>query len=484
MENKSIWSDIDKKVKYPKINKDISYDVLIIGGGITGISCAYHLINSGLKVGLVEANYIGSGITSRTTGKLTYLQEDLLSKIKTYRGKEDAKLYLESQREAINLVCNIIKKENILCNLEKVKSYIFDSDKKKLDSEIAVLKELGVKVFGKNKLPNGKKTNCFYVNDTYVFQPLKYVYSLGDICTKNGIDIYEDSRIFKIDRYNDLYICRTKKNMIQAKYVILALHYPYFLKPFFLPLKSYIEKSYIEAIDVDKNYKFSAINISGNTNSIRYHSDNDRNFQIVCSNSHNLSIKENDKKNFDELLQLGGISPSYLWSNEDIMTMDSIPYIGSISHDKTLLMGTGYNTWGMTNGNIAGKILSDIILEKNNKYLELFNPLRGINMGKIINFPVVLGSNIYSYAKSKLKKNKSWYSSRVKFEIRDGVSVGIYVDEENREHIIYNKCPHLGCGLTFNEIEKTWDCPCHGSRFDIDGRPIIGPSNYNITYKR
>ena len=147
------------------------------------------------------------------------------------------------------------------------------------------------------------------------------------------------------------------------------------------------------------------------------------------------------------------------------------------------LIGTGYNTWGMTNGSLAGKILADIILKKENKYIELFNPKRKLNKGKIINFPIALCSTAYSFIKSKISKNKSWYSNHVKFENRDGVSVAIYIDENNKEHIVRNICPHLKCSLLFNELEHTWDCPCHGSRFDIDGKCLEGPSNYDITYK-
>ena len=164
------------------------------------------------------------------------------------------------------------------------------------------------------------------------------------------------------------------------------------------------------------------------------------------------------------------------------MTYDLLPFIGFI--DDNLLIGTGYNTWGMTNGFLAGWIISDLMLGNKNKYSSLFNPLRGINLGKVVNFPTILGSSAFSFAKSKLCKNKSWYSSNVKFEKRNGKDVAIYVDENKKEHIVYNKCPHLKCSLIFNEVEKTWDCPCHGSRFDLDGKCIEGPSNYDISYRK
>ncbi len=485
METKSIWLNNFDKVTCPKLDKNIETDVLIIGGGMTGISTAYHLINQNLKVCVAEKNIIGNGVTARTTGKLTFLQENLCSKIKLYCGKNKAKDYLESQIEAINIVREIIEKENIICNLEKVDSYIFSNEHvDKLLKEKELITSLGIDVISSNKLPIKDNINCFYAHDTYVFHPLKYLNKLKDICLSNGVDIYEETEIFSIEKENDYYICKTDKNKIICKYVVLALHYPYFLKPFWLPFKTYIEKSYIEAFKVDKNYKFSAITISKPVISIRYYSDSNKHYQLYLNNSHNLCIKEDERKNFSELLNSKNIHPSFLWSNNDIMTSDSLPYIGTIDNDNTFLIGTGYNTWGMTNGSIAGKVLSDIILNKENKYIELFNPKRGINLGKIINFPLILGSNSYSFIKSKLSKNKKWYSSKVRFEKRDGNSVAIYIDDNKKEHIVYNRCPHLKCSLIFNEIEKTWDCPCHGSRFDINGNVIEGPSNYNITYKK
>lgn len=483
MKNKSIWSEVICGNIYPFLNEDIDVDVLIIGGGITGINVAYNLIDSGLKVCLVEKNLIGSGVTSRTTGKLTYLQENICSKINLYHGIDKAKMYVESQIEAINLAKNIINKENIDCNLEKVKSYIFsNSNDGKLRQEQELLEAMGIKVETALTLPNEKKKKkAFYVNNTYVFHSVKYVQALAKICNDKGISIYENTKIVSMDEIDNGYICKTGNNIIRAKYVVLALHYPYFLSPFWLPFKSYLEKSYIEAFKVDKNYGFSAITVNNPVISMRYYSDNGTHYQLYLSNSHNLAIKNNEEANFQDLLNKGSIKSDYLWSNKDIMTIDSLPFIGKIND--RLLIGTGYNTWGMTNGILAGKILSDIILGRKNEYIELFNPSRKLSIFATLNLPKIIGSSAYSFTKSKISKQKRWYSSNVRFETRNGKSIAIYTDENKKEHIVYNICPHMKCSLIFNEVEKTWDCPCHGSRFDLDGDCIEGPGNYNISYK-
>ena len=173
--------------------------------------------------------------------------------------------------------------------------------------------------------------------------------------------------------------------------------------------------------------------------------------------------------------------PSYKWMNMDVMTNDYIPYIGYISDDnKNCFIATGYNTWGMTNGTIASKVIYDLIINKKDKYQSLFNIKRNISIKKIKNlFVNTIFSNIKAYTFSFIRKNPSWYKNSYITKI-NGKRVGVYIDKENKKHIVSNICPHLKCFLTFNEVDKTWDCPCHGSRFDIDGNVIKGPSIYNI----
>ena len=473
MINKSIWS-IKQSNICDSLKENLTTDVLIIGGGITGLSTAYHLKNSNLKITLVEKNEICSGITNRSTGKLTYLQDNYL-KIYKYHGLSKTKLYLESQKYIVNLVSNIIKDNNIDCNLEKSSSYLFAN--KNLNKETKLFKKLDIEFIKDNKLPNNINKECIYVKDTYVINPTKYVYGLKEIC-KNYINIYENTKVTDIKKIDDYYICKTPNNIIKAKYVVIASHYPYFLIPFLFPMKTYIEKSYIKASKVNKNLFFNSISVDKPFISTRYYTLNDKTYEIYLNNPHNMCIKDNYKKNFLTLLDT---KPDYIWSNKDIMTNDSLPFIGTLKEN--LLIGTGYNTWGITNGSLAGKIIADIILNNKNEYIELFKPKRNINIGKIINTPLIISSNIYSFIKSKIKKKKKWYPSNIKFEKRNGKNIAIYIDENKKEHIVYNLCPHLKCSLLFNEIERTWDCPCHGSRFDIDGNSIEGPSNYNITYK-
>ena len=449
MKNYSIWKNNLNKRQYDKLTNNLEVDVLIIGGGITGISTLYHLRHSNLKVVLVDQNRIGLSVTANSTGKLTYLQNDLLDKIRKSYDDNIASRYLNSQREAISSIVSTIKEENIDCDLKKTSSCLYTNNEK----EIPKIKEL--KTFlEKNSIKVKEKTSklvhskyMIEVDDTYIFHPIKFVQSLGDT---EKFQIYEETSIKKIEEKDNLFLCHTDKNTIDAKWVVLASHFPYFLVPQFFPLKGYLEKSYLSAsINKTKDKNVSLISYSNPFISIRTY----QNYLIYLSNSHSTNMNLCDRENFMKLMtKLHDIKlePDYLWSNIDIITNDGLPYIGSIKNN--LLIGTGYNTWGLTNGFLAGKTLSDIVLGKKNQYIDLFSPTR-INKSQVLGGITNIYKNIDGFIKSYLYKD----SSKI------------------------NKiCPHLGCKLIWNDIENTWDCPCHGSRFDKEGKCISGPSKDNI----
>ena len=469
MKNISIWKDTVHGKKYRKLVKNITTDVLIVGGGITGVSTGYFLRDSNLNVVLVEQNRLGCSVTGNSTGKLCYLQNDLLSKIGKCCGRKVLKEYIQSQIDAINMVVSIIQGEHIDCDLRKVDSYVYSnksSDINKMKVLEKIFSTMNIKILH-GKVNYVQYKYCFGVGDTYLFHPLKFVQALA---LKGNFHIYENTSIKKIDKENDYYLCYTDKCMIKAKYVVIASHYPYFNLPFLFPIKASLEKSYLSASKMNcKDVSF--ISYSNPFVSIRNYKD----FIIFLSDSHDVTCEVDDYQHFVKLLRKVSdleINPDYLWSNIDVMTNDGLPYIGEIQ-DK-MFIGTGYNTWGLANGVLAGSIISDFILERNNKYEKLFSTKR-INMGQIIGSVIDGAKSIHGYMQGISDKNES-----VIYQKEDGSDIMIYKDS-NREYKVYQHCPHLGCNLIFNDVEKTWDCPCHGSRFDISGKCISGPSNQDIS---
>lgn len=464
------------------LNKDLCIDVLIIGGGITGLTTAYFLRDKNLNTVLIEKNHIGSNATANTTGKLTFMQKDIYNLLdKRYQG-----IYLNSQLDAINIVKDIVNTNNIECNLESTNSYIYTNccnNINKLNKEREIYTKLNVKNTSINKLPikipliNGIKTN-----NSYVFHPLKYLYALKRILINSNVKIYENTTAYDIRRDGSIYIVKVNDKVIKTKYVVMATGYPFFIKPYYMPFKVSVEKSYIIAGLVNKNKKFQAISIDKDIISIRYYTNNKKTYLIVCLNSNKLNYnndeKENYRKNIRKVKELFDLDIKYYFINQDIITSDHLPLIGRVNNSN-LLIATGYNKWGMTNGTIAGKVLSDIILNNKNKYIDLFRLNRGINLEKIKNLTIYNYNNIKNYILSKLNNSYSLVEN-VRIETIDNIKYGVYRDKKGIEYRVKNLCPHMKCNLIFNIVEKTWDCPCHGSKFDIYGNSIYGPSVYDI----
>lgn len=476
MKKYSLWLENIQKIECPKISKNMNVDVLIAGGGITGLSTLYQLKDSGLKTILVERNKCGYGVTSRSTAKITYLQEKIYMNIRKYVGEDWASLYLKSQREAVNLLVDIINKEKINCDLTKVSSYLYtceDKNIQKINDEYLFLKNNSVMVEKLKRVPLVKNVKlALKVDDTYMFHPLKYINHLKKTMWEN---IFESSKLENIQKIDDYYECKVNNFIVKAKYVVMATHYPYFLLPFAMPLKNHIETSFIGA----KKSKFtsvSAINVDKPTVSFRFHFDGSNDYEIFLFNSLGTANIKNLKSYFNDLESQDKFQ--YVWSNKDIITNDFIPFIGRISDN--LFLATGFNTWGMTNGTIAGKIIKDLITKNESEYEKIFNPNRSINLAKVINFPLNMLSNVKAMLKST-KNNVN--NNKVIYTKIKGKKVAVYTDDQGIKHIVYNKCPHMKCGLIFNEVEKTWDCLCHGSRFTIDGKCIEGPSNFDISFK-
>ena len=485
MKNKSIWTVGLEKKALNKLDKDIKCDILIIGGGIVGITTAYFLKDSNKDIVLIDKDVCGYGITANTTAKLTYLQGAIYNKLEKNFNNQIALDYLNSQKDAIKIVNDIVNTNNIDCDLTKTDSYLFSIDKEILNKEKEFFDKNNIKYEPTNKLPIN--FDCKYaikVNDSYVFHPIKYINAIKDILLNSGIKVYEKTFATTLEKKDKYYEVTTKEHKITAKQVIVCSHYPFFVKPFFLPFKSCIEKSYVLVAKTDNNLKLQAITDNTPIHSIRYHTDN-YNYIIYSGNSHKTANHINASSRFDELSlefkQHINKKIDYYYSNHDIMTPDNIAYIGRINdNDNSLLIATGFNKWGMTNGTIAGRILSNIVLNKKDKYEDLFDPHRSITKDKVINlvlFNAITGARLVL---TKIKKNYDFYENKVKITNLNGKKVGIYIDNKGKKHIVSNTCPHMKCSLIFNKKEKTWDCPCHASRFDIDGNVIFGPSVYNI----
>lgn len=468
MKYKSIWEVNlnNNKIRKNKKFDEIETDVLIIGGGITGLTTAYFLKDSGKRIVLIDKGMVANGISAKTTAKITYLQQDVYSKLSKMHGIDIAKKYYDSQIDAINIIKRIISENNIECDFENVSSVIFTNN---YDNTKKIEKEKEILLSWNNKVNDYTDEFIKYgiiVDDTYVFNPIKYLNSLRKIIEKK-VPIYENTMVTSIRKDGEYYEVDTKNGKIITKDVVIACHYPFFVIPHFFPLKTYIEREYVCASTIDKTKKMTFINVDKELYSVRYYQD----YLVYVSNDYKLTSKTDYHKNYDKSMvdfkKKFGKEPEYMWMNQDIISNDKLPFIGKIKDH--LYISSAYNTWGMTNGTIGGKMVADLIMNIESKYKKLFNPNR-------INVPLIMNSfiGIFHYLKvyflGIFKRNNPYY---IKIK---GIIYGIYKDDEGITHKIKLICPHMKCALLFNLKEKTWDCPCHGSRFDLDGNIIETPA--------
>ena len=470
--NKSLWGETKSEIKTTKRN--IETDILVIGGGITGMTSLLYLLNKEKKITLIESNRIGSNTTNKTTGKINIMQEYIYQTIEKEKNKKTSENYLESQIYATNEIKKLIKKHNIDCDFKKNDSYLFTNIKsniEKIKKEKNIL-EKRIKCETIKQLPNNYP--CLYgiKTNSYVFNPIKYINNIREIC-KNKIEIYEYTRAISITKKLDYYLIKTNKNKIKAKKILVCTHYPFFIEKTYIPFKTKIEKEYVIASVPEKTYNANMISNDDNVISIRYYDK----YMIYSSNNSDLCNKINNKKNMNDTIKNFqkhfNYPIKYTWYNYDIISYDHIPLIGKIKNEN-ILIATAFNKWGMTNGILAAKIMTDIILNKKNEYIELFNIYRKINIKNIIKYNC---NNIKAYIKSKNQKN-------IIYTKENGIEYATYIDEKDQSHKIINKCPHLKCKLILNEFDKTWDCPCHGSRYTLDGKVIKGPSTHSIIPKK
>ena len=338
--------------------------------------------------------------------------------------------------------------------------------------------ELPFEILNAIKFPNQAK-----------FHPLKYILALAEIIQNRNIQIFEDSRVIDIKHKEKKYQIFTKENHIKAKYVVLATHYPIKNFPGMHFLKMYQDRSYAIAVEL-KQDNLKDMYISAESPSISLRPINDS-LLIIGGQGHKTGANNIDiDKSYEKLEEYAktiysDFEVKYRWATQDCVSIDKVPYIGEFSNIlPNIYVATGYKKWGMTTSNVAASIISDKILGKENKYSKIYKATRFNPLKNHKEFGNILKQTTYSLAINKIKKSKFTLEDIVPnsggvIEYK-GEKIGVYKDENGETFKIKPYCKHLGCELSWNNLEKTWDCPCHGSRYDYKGNLIAEPSVKNL----
>lgn len=474
----SVWGESCEFGKRQVLNKDIETDILIIGAGIAGILTAYMLKQNGRDVVLIDADKVAGGNTKNTTAKITSQHDLIYDKLISEFGEEKARQYAKANELAIKKYKEIIKERKIDCDFEEKSAYVYSLNEiENIKKEIEAAKKVGINAefVEKANLPF-KIKGAIKFNNQAQFNPLKF---LKDI--SKDLTIYENTRALEIK--DKLVI--TNKGEITANNIVVATHYPIMNTPGYYFLKMHQERSYVIALenvdDIDGMY----IDVDKDGYSFRMYKD------LLLLGAIKQRTGENEiGGSYDALRRVAkDLYPKskekYIWSAQDCMTIDGIPYIGKYSDETpNIYVATGFNKWGMTSSMVSAMIISDMILGKENDFSEIFSPKRFDLSASINNVAKDISETAKNFIAQKIsipsstiEHIKNGHAGIVEY---NGEKVGVYKNNEGKEFIVSTKCSHLGCQLHWNADELTWDCPCHGSRFDYEGRLIGGPATKDL----
>lgn len=492
---KSYWHETaDNKInKYTSTNDltDKKYDVLIIGGGLTGLTIAYKLKDSGLNIGVIEASEICYGVSAYSTAKVTVQHDVIYNYLINSFGIDEAKKYLKANTEGLDLIRNIIIKNNISCDYKDQDAYVYATDDDELEEikkEFKAYEKLNIEGFFTENPPLPLKTKgAIAIKNQGQFNPLKYLYCIYNILTEEkSCDIYEHTRAINIVPYGDYIVVETDKGDIQANKVVVATHYPFDDSFGLYFLRLYQEKEYVLAAKTTSPpFEGMYINVNDPVRSLRFHFSEKENVLILAGGSHRTGEKDDENDSYNELeLYLKEIFKDAQivskWSTQDCMTYDKIPYIGLYSNSvDNLYVATGYKKWGITQSAAAAIILSNKIMGIKDDYSDIFNPSRVNPKQSYKEFFSSVKSILSAFAKRIAPAEDELNDIEIgegKIVNLNGKKVGVYKNEDEKLLFINPVCAHLKCALSFNEAEKTWDCPCHGSRYDVYGSILEGPT--------
>jgi glycine/D-amino acid oxidase-like deaminating enzyme/nitrite reductase/ring-hydroxylating ferredoxin subunit len=488
---KTYWREIELPT-FKKLSEDIAVDVAIVGAGITGITAAYLLSKEGLKVALIEAGGILNGTTGHTTAKLTAQHNLFYDELINHFGEDKAKLYYESHSSAIQFVENITTEKGIECDFSKEDAFVYattEQSKSKIETEWAAYERLGINGGLKDTIPfNIQIKAAIMMRNQAQFHPLKFLRGLLNEAVSSGCHVFENTTAVDIeDEEVSPKVVTKDGHKVACKHVIIASHFPFYDKPGLYFARMYASRSYAIGIKWDKEYPGGMyISAEKQPRSIRTTPYNGSKLLIIGGEEHKTGQGVDTLKHYQAIADFaketfGTSAYIYRWSAQDMVTLDRVPYIGQITEDKEkILVATGFKKWGMTTGILAGHILTDYVIERENPYKELYSPSRfhtDPDLGRVISTNADVAKHL---VKGKLELVPKDPGDLLKGEgsavIYNGKRAGAYKDENGKLYIVDTTCSHLGCETEWNHAEKTWDCPCHGSRFAYSGDVVEGPA--------
>jgi glycine/D-amino acid oxidase-like deaminating enzyme/nitrite reductase/ring-hydroxylating ferredoxin subunit len=503
-ENISYWIDSVKPPEYSKLNQDKKTQVLIVGAGLAGLSVAYNLLKAGRKVIILEDGLVASGESGRTTAHITAALDDRYYEIEKVFGEDGMKLAADSHTAAINFVEDVVKKENIDCDFERVEGYLFmhPSDKiENLQKEFDATQRAGLKTewVEQTRFVSGYNGPCIKYPNQAQFHILKYMRALAEAITKMGGEIYTRSRAEKITKKG----AECNGHTVSATHIVVATNSP--VNDFVTmhtkqsPFRTYVIAAKVPRGTMPHSLWWDTGNMDSKWFTAPYHyvrlQSYNKEYDLLISGGEDHKtgqaddegIKEEDRydalenwtrKHFPAITSI-----EYRWSGQVLEPLDYLGFIGKNPGDDNIFIVTGDSGNGMTHTTIAAMLLTDLILGKENKWAEIYSPKRipikvpGTFLSETLNMAKQYGDYI---SKGDVTEANQLANDEGAILSKGLRKIALYRDAAGTLHSFTAVCPHLGCVVQWNGDEKTFDCPCHGSRFSKEGVVINGPAVSNL----
>ena len=493
---RSYWIESTSTPRFPRLEQPVEVDVAILGAGIAGVTAATLLKAAGKTVAVLESKEVLRGVTGYTTAKLTSGHTLAYSAISSIFSPAEARLYAEANEAAITHVRRVVSERGIDCDLETAVNYVYTESRDEVDkirAEVEATKAAGLDVSFVDETPLPfPVAGALRQENQAQFHARKYLLPLVESVPGEGSHVFQETRALSVDNGKPCTV-ETDRGEVRARDVIVATHLSILDRGLFFA-KTSPNRSYVLGIPTDPASVPDGMFISTETpvHSVRSTPLDGRRLLLVGGEGHKAGQEEDTRRRYAALegwaSRLGAGEVEYRWSTHDNYSADHMPFVGRLTRRADhVFVATGFSGWGMTNGTVAALILSDAILGKPNPWAELYDSTR---------LPRVRG--LGRLAKENANVGTRWISDRLpgrKGTIDDipagegrivdmnGERAAVYKDEQGALTALSPTCTHLGCIVSWNTAERTWDCPCHGSRFDTTGRVIQGPAVKDLERK-
>lgn len=488
-ERRSVWlaSEGDPR---PALVGPAQCDVVVVGGGITGVTAAFLLQRGGLQVVLLEATQVGSGTTGGTTGKLTSQHGLIYHDLVEDHGSDVARAYADANQGALRLIESLASETNADCNLTSASAIVYDregDDSERLRAEYETAHDLGLpaRLIRDTGLPFEVSWALEFTDQAY-FHPVRYCQALADRFRSLGGRVYEDTRAVGLDESCEHVEVETEEGSVMADFAIIATLLPFVDRGGFFaktkPWRAYGVAARFATPTPPDMY----ISASGPIRSLRPWPEGGPSGAIIVGENHPTGDKSAGPGRWGELERWANenfdvASFEYRWSAQDYSAADGIPYIGRSPLTERTFVATGFAKWGLTNGTAAAAILTDLILDVPNEYAAHFAAGRIGDVKAVTELIKTNASTAVEWTRGRLQRLSlpevtELERGQAAIVSVDDSAVAVYRSPSGDLHGVSPTCTHLGCGVAWNDAENTWDCPCHGSRFDVEGRVLTGPA--------